>query len=121
MCCRGQASQLSAGTGRWFWLKSPSHIGMLTCEARPVSRSFFAALFSLLLTCAAAAQNSPRTARIGMLCGVRCTGPGHIILVNELRKLGWIEGGNLTIERREAEGHYERLPDLAAELVRSRP
>jgi putative ABC transport system substrate-binding protein len=42
-------------------------------------------------------------------------------LANELRKLGWIAGGNLIIERREAEGHYERLPDLAAELVRSRP
>jgi putative ABC transport system substrate-binding protein len=33
-----------------------------------------------------------------------------------LRELGWVEGQNLTIERRFAEGHEERLPLLAAEL-----
>jgi putative tryptophan/tyrosine transport system substrate-binding protein len=36
-----------------------------------------------------------------------------------LRRLGYVEGENLTIEQRWAEGKYERLPDLAAELVRS--
>jgi putative ABC transport system substrate-binding protein len=35
-----------------------------------------------------------------------------------LRQLGYVEGQNLVIERRSAEGRYERLPDLAAELVR---
>ena len=35
-----------------------------------------------------------------------------------LRELGWIEGKNLLIERRSAENRIERLPDLAAELVR---
>jgi putative tryptophan/tyrosine transport system substrate-binding protein len=35
-----------------------------------------------------------------------------------LRELGWIEGGNLLIEFREAEGNFARLPDLAADLVR---
>jgi putative ABC transport system substrate-binding protein len=34
-----------------------------------------------------------------------------------LRQHGWIEGQNLTIEYRWAEGQYERLPDLAAELA----
>src|SRR5262249_15539196 len=34
-----------------------------------------------------------------------------------LRDLGYIEGQNITIERRYAEGMAERLPDLAAELV----
>ena len=37
-----------------------------------------------------------------------------------LRELGWIEGQNLTIEYRWAEGKIERLPDLAAELVRQK-
>ena len=36
-----------------------------------------------------------------------------------LRRLGYVEGENFTIDQRWAEGKYERLPDLAAELVRS--
>ena len=36
----------------------------------------------------------------------------------ELSKLGWIEGKNITIEYRFAEQRLERLPELAAELVR---
>ncbi len=35
-----------------------------------------------------------------------------------LRDLGWVEGQNIAIEYRWAEGRLERLPDLAAELVR---
>jgi putative ABC transport system substrate-binding protein len=34
-----------------------------------------------------------------------------------LRELGYVEGQNMTIEFRSAEGQLERLPDLAAELV----
>ena len=36
----------------------------------------------------------------------------------ELNKIGWIEGKNITIEYRFAEGKTDRLPELAAELVR---
>jgi hypothetical protein len=35
-----------------------------------------------------------------------------------LRELGYREGQNIVIEHRSSEGKYERLPDLAAELVR---
>jgi putative ABC transport system substrate-binding protein len=35
-----------------------------------------------------------------------------------LRELGYYEGQNVLVDYRSAEGHYERLPDLAAELVR---
>ena len=35
-----------------------------------------------------------------------------------MRELGYVDGKNLAIERRSAEGKYERLPDLAADLVR---
>ena len=37
---------------------------------------------------------------------------------HDLSKLGWIEGQNITIEYRFAEGKTERRPELAAELVR---
>ena len=36
----------------------------------------------------------------------------------ELSKLGWIEGKNITIEYRFAELKRERIPELAANLVR---
>ena len=36
----------------------------------------------------------------------------------EMSKLGWIDGRNITIEFRFAEQKLERLPELAAELVR---
>jgi hypothetical protein len=35
-----------------------------------------------------------------------------------LRELGYVEGGNVIIERRWADDKYERLPELVAELVR---
>jgi putative tryptophan/tyrosine transport system substrate-binding protein len=36
-----------------------------------------------------------------------------------LEEGGFVDGRNVTIESRWAEGHYERLPDLAADLVRN--
>ena len=39
----------------------------------------------------------------------------------ELRRLGYIEGKNLIIERYSAEGHHERYADLAREIVTSNP
>src|SRR4029077_15610601 len=38
--------------------------------------------------------------------------------LQRLRELGWIEGRNLTVEYRWAEGSSERAAELAAELVR---
>jgi putative ABC transport system substrate-binding protein len=42
----------------------------------------------------------------------------YTVFSDALRELGWIEGKNLAIVRRSAENQLERLPDLAAELVR---
>ena len=35
-----------------------------------------------------------------------------------LRELGWVEGQNIAVEHRHAEGKFERLPQLALELTR---
>ena len=40
---------------------------------------------------------------------------------DELRKLGYVDGKNLVIERRAAEGHFERLDPLANELIALKP
>jgi putative tryptophan/tyrosine transport system substrate-binding protein len=58
------------------------------------------------------------TGPLSILTGPEPSLPGFRAFVQDLRKLGYIEGKNLVIERRSAEGRYERLPDLAAELVR---
>ncbi|MBB3020963.1 putative ABC transport system substrate-binding protein [Microvirga lupini] len=81
----------------------------------------YAMAICLLLTCAAEAQPSTKTARIAMLCPVRCIGAGYAAFEDELRRLGWVEGSNLTVERRALEGRYERVSELAAEIVRLRP
>jgi putative tryptophan/tyrosine transport system substrate-binding protein len=67
----------------------------------------------------ARAQAGPKTHTIGFLSPTTSIfTPSSTILFNTLRELGWIEGQNITIERRYAENRLERLPELAAELVR---
>ena len=39
-------------------------------------------------------------------------------LTRRLHELGWVEGKNLVVERRFADGRFDRLPGLAANLVR---
>jgi putative ABC transport system substrate-binding protein len=84
-------------------------------------RKALATLFVTLLTSTAVAQTPAKPARIGKLCPMKCDGLPHMSFEDEMRKLGWIEGKNLITERKEAEGRFERLPELAAELVRSKP
>jgi putative ABC transport system substrate-binding protein len=67
---------------------------------------------------AAEPQRSGRTYRIGVLGAGGTHPPGIAVFVKGLREHGYVEGQNLVIERRYAEGYLERLPDLAAELVR---
>jgi len=40
---------------------------------------------------------------------------------DELQKIGWIEGANILVERKEAGAHIDQFPALAAELVQSKP
>jgi putative tryptophan/tyrosine transport system substrate-binding protein len=62
---------------------------------------------------------------IGFLYGISFKGPltqSYWAAFQEgLASLGYVEGQNLRIDLREADGHYERLPDLAADLVKLQP
>src|SRR5215472_8416444 len=66
------------------------------------------------------AQQAGKIFRIGYL--EQSTASGNVVLWeafrHELSKLGWAEGKNFTIDYRFAEQKNERLPELAAELVR---
>src|SRR6266545_1552049 len=68
----------------------------------------------------AEAQQTGKIVRIGFLDN--STASGSSVLVEafrqELSKLGWIEEKNIAIEYRFAEQKNERLPELAADLVR---
>ena len=57
---------------------------------------------------------------IGFLSGRTQTADAHLVITfhNGLKETGYIEGQNIATEYRWAEGHYDRLPELAAELVR---
>jgi putative ABC transport system substrate-binding protein len=67
------------------------------------------------------AQPPGRTYRIGMLLITSRAHPGADRLLQPfmagMRELGYVEGRNLLLEWREGDGHPERLPGLAAELV----
>ena len=77
-----------------------------------------ATLFALCSS--AEAQQPGKIFRIGFLDN--STAASQAVLLEafrqELSKLGWIEGKNITIEYRFAEQKNERLPELAADLVR---
>ena len=68
----------------------------------------------------AQAQQPGKIFRIGFLDASTASGSAVLFEAfrQELSKLGWIEGKNITIEYRFAEQKNERLPELAADLVR---
>ena len=66
------------------------------------------------------AQQTGKIPRIGFLDSSTASGMAGLVEAfrQELIKLGWIEGKNITIEYRFAEQKRERVPELAADLVR---
>jgi putative ABC transport system substrate-binding protein len=67
----------------------------------------------------ARAQQAGKIYRIGLFNAGTDTQPKTwLALADGLRELGWIEGKNVLFERRFADNQLDRLPGLAAELVR---
>lgn len=67
-------------------------------------------------------QPLEKTFRIGVLCGGLCSGEGPPpvdAFRQTLRERGYIEGRNIAFVYRSAQGRYERLPELAADLIRA--
>ena len=81
-------------------------------------RAFCATLLALPFP--ARAQQAGKIFRIGVLDNTTAAGSADRLQAfwQEVRRLGWIEGKNITIEYRFSEGKRGRLPELAADLVR---
>lgn len=65
----------------------------------------------------AAAQQADKVARIGLLRNSSGANFAREAFIQGLRDLGYVEGRNIVIEYRSAEGNLDRFPALAAELV----
>ena len=112
----------------WTWSFSYSgNLESKTCPEprRTIENLKLVGLFAMvvaLTVCAARteAQQTDKIFRIGFLDS--STASGSAVLVEafrqELSKLGWVERKNITFEYRFAEQKNERLPELAADLVR---
>ncbi len=68
----------------------------------------------------AEAQQPPKVTRLGFLIATSPSAEKSRLeaFLQGMRELGYVEGKNLVIEWRYAEGKFDRLPDLAGELVR---
>jgi hypothetical protein len=101
----------------------PADAPVASRRDHPVNRRAFVCgltLGTLAAPFAVEAQQSAKGHRIGLLIGSSesFVAPYIAIFRQALRALGYAEGGNIAIEYRYAEGNYERLPVLAADLVR---
>ena len=78
------------------------------------------AIVFLLTVSSADAQQTGKVFHIGLLDNGTTSGMAVLwsAFREEMSKLGWVEGKNLTIEYRFGEGKRDQLPELAADLVR---
>jgi putative tryptophan/tyrosine transport system substrate-binding protein len=67
---------------------------------------------------ARAQQGRKKKYIVGRFGAGSATEPIVDVLTEALRELGWVEGENVVFERRYAENQLERLPEMAADLVR---
>ena len=93
-------------------------------------RVFLLAVCAAAMTCDALGQRPKKQFRIGVvlttsplaeMLGPEPAHPRLRAFIRELRRLGYAEGDNLVIDRRSAEGKFERFGEILAELLRLKP
>jgi putative tryptophan/tyrosine transport system substrate-binding protein len=85
-------------------------------------RTFLAGTGAVLLAAPLAAEGQARVYRVGFLAQGSPPSPGtRRFFWTALRELGYVEGQNLILEYRYAEGRNERFPGLAVDLVALKP
>jgi ABC-type uncharacterized transport system substrate-binding protein len=67
------------------------------------------------------AQRAERIPRLGILLFTQQDLAVIRPCLQELQALGYVDGKTVALEYRDADGQFERLPELAAELVRTNP
>ena len=87
-----------------------------------MSPKFFGLLMTILLLTtfsSAEAQQQAKLVRVGWLASGSPSGEAPLTgaVRQGLRELGYVEGKNIAIEYRYAERQFDRLPDLATEIV----
>ncbi|HEY1269699.1 MAG TPA: ABC transporter substrate-binding protein [Candidatus Binatia bacterium] len=84
---------------------------------------FMLSALLVLLSVSAEAQQSSKMPRIGYLIAVSPTASANRVtaFLEGLHELGYADGNNIAVEYRYAEEKLDRLPALAAELVRLKP
>src|SRR5215475_476472 len=92
----------------------------MRCAMKKAAVPILVAVVMLALGVTAEAQQPKKVPRVGYLSATSGpTNAGRFEAFRQgLRELGYVEGKNIFIEWRFAEGKFDRLPDLAAELVR---
>jgi putative ABC transport system substrate-binding protein len=69
----------------------------------------------------ALAQQTGRTYRLGVLAPFTRDVPFNVVFYDELRRLGFVEGQNLTVDYRVFAPHIDLISQYAAELVKAQP
>ena len=86
---------------------------------RPLELIFMLALSLFIVPFISQAQQPAKVPRIGILMSATPALSQHFLAAfrHGLREQGWVEGQNILLEPRWAEGRVERFSDLTAELV----
>jgi putative ABC transport system substrate-binding protein len=119
--CRVSTPFFSNARETWMAGTSPAMTGRAQAAIIRLRRRDFIALMGGAAAVWPLAARAQKVPVVGLLGGVSFVGAyaATVALIRQgLQEAGFVEGRNLVIEYRTADGHSERLPELAADLVR---
>ena len=91
-------------------------------ELLPVKRRDLLVLSGIMGVVSPARAQSPALPRIAYLSGRSAATDGHLLeaFKEGLKSAGYVDGQNVTIDVRWADGHYDRVPALLTEMIAAR-